>query len=53
MKEENIKSAEQVYLKLLESIKHGADVDSQLVKYLTNLTLDNDVDEGFSPDLIY
>ena len=40
-------------MKLLESIKHGADADSQLVKYLTNLTLDNDVDEvTFSPDLI-
>ena len=51
--EKNINSAEQIYLKLLDGIIQGADADSQLVKYLTNSSIEHDVEDmAFSPDLI-
>lgn len=48
-----IAKAIQVYERLLEGIRRGAEVDSQLVNYLTNSVLAGDEEEvDFSPDLI-
>lgn len=48
-----IEKAVQVYQRLLEGIRRGADPDAQLVNYLTNAALAGDEDDvDFSPDLI-
>lgn len=50
---EQVTKAIEVYQRLLEGIRRGADLDQQLVKYLTNTTLSGSQEEAtFSPDLI-
>lgn len=51
--QKQIEQAIQVYQRLLEGIRRGADLDQQLVKYLTDTTLTGSQEEAsFSPDLI-
>ncbi len=51
--EEKVDLAVQVYHRLLEGIRRGAEIDQQLVKYLTASSLsENQDDAAFSPDFI-